>query len=40
MTMPWMYYFGTEATLEQKLEGMTRFAEEIIAPLAARSEGG
>jgi probable F420-dependent oxidoreductase len=40
MTMPWMYYFGTEATLEQKLEAMTRFAEEIIAPLAARSEGG
>ena len=23
MTMPWMYYFGTDATLEQKLEGMT-----------------
>ncbi|GAB3251386.1 TIGR03619 family F420-dependent LLM class oxidoreductase [Nocardioides dilutus] len=35
MTMPWMYYFGTEATLEQKLEGMTRFAEEVIAPLGA-----
>lgn len=40
MTMPWMYYFGTEATLEQKLEGMTRFAEEIIAPVAGRSEAG
>jgi probable F420-dependent oxidoreductase len=39
MTMPWMYYSGTEATLEQKLEGMTRFAEEVIAPLAAASAG-
>lgn len=35
MTMPWMYYFGAEATLEQKLEGMTRFAEDVIVPLAA-----
>ena len=34
MTMPWMYYFGGDATLEQKLEGMTRFAEEVIAPLS------
>ena len=34
MTMPWMYYFGAEATLEQKIEGMTRFADEIITPLA------
>jgi probable F420-dependent oxidoreductase len=34
MTMPWMYYFGSDATLEQKLEGMTRFADEVITPLA------
>jgi hypothetical protein len=34
MTMPWMYYFGADATLEQKLEGMTRFAEQIIEPLS------
>lgn len=34
MTMPWMYYFGAAATLEQKLEGMTRFAEEVIVRLA------
>ncbi len=34
MTMPWMYYSGPKATLEQKLEGMARFADEIIRPLA------
>lgn len=38
MTMPWMYYYGNDATLEQKLEGMTRFAEQIIHPLAATDE--
>lgn len=27
-TMPWAYYHGLEATLEQKLDGMARFAEE------------
>ena len=36
MTMPWTYYFGMDATLEQKLEGMTRFADEVITPLASR----
>ena len=34
MTMPWAYYYGMDANLEQKLEGMTRFAEEVITPLA------
>jgi probable F420-dependent oxidoreductase len=34
MTMPWMYYYGTDATLAQKLEGLERFADEVIAPLA------
>lgn len=33
MTMPWAYYFGMDATIEQKLEGMTRFAETVIDPL-------
>ena len=32
MTMPWMYYFGFKATLEQKIEGMARFAADVIAP--------
>ena len=31
-TMPWAYYSGLDATLEQKLDGMRRFAEEIMAP--------
>ena len=35
MTMPWAYYYGMDADLDQKLEGMTRFADEVIAPLAA-----
>jgi probable F420-dependent oxidoreductase len=35
MTMPWMYYSGREATLEQKLEGLERFADDVIRPLTA-----
>ena len=27
-TMPWAYYSGLDATLEQKLDGMRRFAED------------
>jgi probable F420-dependent oxidoreductase len=34
MTMPWMYYYGADASLEQKLAGMEKFAGEVIAPLA------
>ena len=33
MTMPWMYYSGPDASLQQKLEGMERFAADVIAPL-------
>jgi probable F420-dependent oxidoreductase len=32
-TMPWAYYHGLEASLEQKLDGIRRFAEDVIAPL-------
>lgn len=32
-TMPWAYYYGTECSLEQKLEGLTRFHDDVIAPL-------
>ncbi len=32
MTMPWMYYSGRDATIEQKIEGMTRFADDVIRP--------
>ena len=35
MTMPWAYYHGLEATLEQKLDGMERFAADVLAPLGA-----
>jgi len=33
LTMPWVYYAGFDASLDQKIDGMTRFAEEVIAPL-------
>jgi probable F420-dependent oxidoreductase len=32
-TMPWAYYHGVDATLEQKLDGMERFASDVIGPL-------
>jgi probable F420-dependent oxidoreductase len=35
MTMPWAYYHGLDATLEQKLDGMERFSADVIAPLGA-----
>lgn len=35
-TMPWAYYHGLEVTLEQKVDGMRRFAADIIEPLAGR----
>jgi probable F420-dependent oxidoreductase len=34
MTAPWVYYWGANATLEQKLDGMERFASDVIQPLA------
>jgi probable F420-dependent oxidoreductase len=33
MTMPWLYYSGFKATLEQKIEGMERFADDVLRPL-------
>jgi probable F420-dependent oxidoreductase len=33
MTMPWLYYYGRGATLEQKLDGMERFATDVLEPL-------
>jgi probable F420-dependent oxidoreductase len=35
MTMPWMYYFGFKATLAQKIEGMRRFAADVVDPMRA-----
>ena len=34
-TMPWAYYHGLEASLEQKLDGIRRFAEDVLRPLSA-----
>ncbi|MFC7496761.1 MULTISPECIES: TIGR03619 family F420-dependent LLM class oxidoreductase [unclassified Nocardioides] len=30
MTAPWMYYFGRRAALEQKLEGLQRFRDDVL----------
>ena len=32
-TMPWAYYHGLEASLEQKLDGIRRFAGDVIRPV-------
>jgi probable F420-dependent oxidoreductase len=32
-TMPWAYYHGLEASLDQKIDGMERFAKDILVPL-------
>ena len=37
MTMPWMYYSGPDAPLQEKLEGMEKFAADVIAPLGRPS---
>jgi probable F420-dependent oxidoreductase len=34
-TMPWAYYHGLEVGLEQKLDGIRRFADDVLRPLAA-----
>ncbi|MBA6414146.1 LLM class F420-dependent oxidoreductase [Parahaliea sp. F7430] len=31
LTMPWVFYHGEQATLEQKIDGIKRFADDIIA---------
>ena len=33
-TMPWAYYHGLDCTVEQKVEGIQRFAEDVIKPLS------
>jgi probable F420-dependent oxidoreductase len=38
MTMPWMYYSGPDASLTQKLDGMERFASDVLDPLRQRTE--
>ncbi len=33
MTMPWLYYYGNDATLEQKIDGIRRYRDDVIEPL-------
>lgn len=33
MTMPWLYYYGRSASLDQKLDGLERFANDVLKPL-------
>ena len=33
MTMPWAYYHGLDVSLEQKLDGLERFAQDVLRPL-------
>jgi probable F420-dependent oxidoreductase len=37
MTMPWLYYSGFRATLAQKIEGLERFAADVLVPLTPQS---
>ena len=32
-TMPWAYYHGLDCTVEQKVDGMERFAQDVLVPL-------
>ncbi|MGB0098680.1 MAG: TIGR03619 family F420-dependent LLM class oxidoreductase [Nocardioides sp.] len=32
-TMPWAYYHGLDCTVEQKVDGLERFARDVIGPL-------
>ena len=32
-TMPWVYYHGLDATVDQKIDGMERFAKDVLVPL-------
>ena len=34
--MPWAYYGGLDAPLDQKLEGLARYFEDIVAPVNDR----
>ena len=31
LTMPWVFYHGENPTLEQKIDGINRFSDEVIA---------
>ncbi len=31
--MPWAYYHGLDCSVEQKVDGMERFAKDVLVPL-------
>jgi len=33
LTMPWMFYSGPDATLDQKIESLGRYFEDVVAPV-------
>ncbi len=33
LTMPWLFYSGFDATIDQKIDGCRRFFEEVVAPV-------
>jgi len=35
MTMPWIYYHGFTADLDQKIDGLRRFRDDVMEPVAA-----
>ena len=35
ITMPWVYHGGFRQTLDQKFDGLRRFADEVVTPLAS-----
>ncbi|WP_322936712.1 TIGR03619 family F420-dependent LLM class oxidoreductase [Nocardioides bizhenqiangii] len=35
MTMPWLYYYGPNATVDQKVDGIRRFREDVIDEIPA-----
>ncbi len=34
-TMPWAYYHGLDCTVEQKVDGLERFAKDVMVPLGS-----
>ncbi len=35
MTMPWAYYHGLDVDLDRKIDGLERFAADVLAPMGA-----
>lgn len=33
MTQPWLYYHGRRTSLDQKIDGLARFADDVLKPL-------